>query len=156
MILFFFRSLPTMKKSLHTNYLINKRNKDWIFYSHPLEVFHGRSSNSKSQTDHLAIYNYDFWFRFPSLLNDDDFVPKTFFSNPAIAFWNNLYKSSNKMIKAKLCFNCTKNGLILQLAAEKKAPFLVQLKQIFGPSYLVRALVPKLRPINGHSFFDHF
>ena len=32
------------------------------------------------------------------------------------------------------------NGLILQLAAEKKAPFLVQLKQIFGPSYLVRAL----------------
>ena len=74
---FFSRSLPTMKKSLHTNYLINKRNKDWIFYSHPLEIFHGRSS--KSQTDPLAIYNYDFWFRFPSLLNDDTLVPKTFF-----------------------------------------------------------------------------
>ena len=28
----------------------------------------------------------------------------------------------------------------LQLAAEKKAPFLVQLKKIFGPSYFVRAL----------------
>ena len=29
----------------------------------------------------------------------------------------------------------------LQLAAEKKMPFLVQLKQIFGPSYFDRALV---------------
>ena len=28
----------------------------------------------------------------------------------------------------------------LQLAAEKKTPFFVQLKQIFGPSYFVRAL----------------
>ena len=27
------------------------------------------------------------------------------------------------------------------MAAEKKTPFLVQLKQIFGPSYFVRALV---------------
>ena len=30
--------------------------------------------------------------------------------------------------------------LFLQLAAEKKTPFLVQLKQIFGPSYFVTAL----------------
>ena len=30
--------------------------------------------------------------------------------------------------------------LFLQLADEKKTPFLVQLKQIFGPSYFVRAL----------------
>jgi hypothetical protein len=29
---------------------------------------------------------------------------------------------------------------LLQLAAEKKTQFLVQLKQIFGPSYFVRAL----------------
>ena len=29
----------------------------------------------------------------------------------------------------------------LQLAAEKKTPFLVQLTQIFGPSYFVRALL---------------
>jgi hypothetical protein len=28
----------------------------------------------------------------------------------------------------------------LQLAAEKKIPFWVQLKQTFGPSYFVRAL----------------
>ena len=30
--------------------------------------------------------------------------------------------------------------LFLQLAAEKKTPFLVQFKQIFGPSYFDRAL----------------
>ena len=31
----------------------------------------------------------------------------------------------------------------LQLAAEKKNPFLVWLKQIFGPSYFVKALIEK-------------
>jgi hypothetical protein len=36
--------------------------------------------------------------------------------------------------------SCTKNGVFLQLAAEKKAPFWVQLKQPFGPSYFVKAL----------------
>ena len=120
---FFFRSLPTMKKSLHTNYLINKRNKDWIFYSHPLEVFHGRSSNSKSQTDPLANYNYDFWFRFPSLLNDDTLVPKTFFSNPTIAFWNNLYKSSNKMIRAKFFLTAPKMVLFYNWQLRKRHHF---------------------------------
>ena len=31
--------------------------------------------------------------------------------------------------------------VFLQLAAEKKTPFLVQLKQIFGPSYFDRSLL---------------
>ena len=31
--------------------------------------------------------------------------------------------------------------LFLHLAAEKKTPLMVQLKQIFGPSYFVRVLV---------------
>jgi hypothetical protein len=34
-----------------------------------------------------------------------------------------------------------KGCLFLQLAAEKKTPFLVQLKQIFSPSYFDKALV---------------
>ena len=38
--------------------------------------------------------------------------------------------------------SCTKYGVFfLQLAAEEKTSFLLQLKQIFGPSYFVRALV---------------
>ena len=54
--------------------------------------------------------------------------------------WKLKAKSSNKIRRAKFYLSCTKNSVFLQLAAEKKTP-LVQLKQIFGPSYFVRALV---------------
>ena len=42
--------------------------------------------------------------------------------------------SSNRIRRVKFCL-C----LLFQLAAEKKTSFLVQLKQIFGPSYFVWA-----------------
>jgi hypothetical protein len=32
---------------------------------------------------------------------------------------------------------------LFELAAEKKTPFMVQLKQIFGPSYFVKALTKR-------------
>ena len=51
-------------------------------------------------------------------------------------------KGSNKIGRAKFCLSCNKNGYFftVQWAALKKTTFLVQLKQIFGPSYFVRAL----------------
>jgi hypothetical protein len=44
----------------------------------------------------------------------------------------------NKIRRAKLCLSCTKKWCIfLQLAAKKKTPFWVQLKQISRSSYFV-------------------
>jgi hypothetical protein len=45
--------------------------------------------------------------------------------------------------------------MVWTLTAEKKTPFLVQLKQIFGPSFFVRALISHLnipggRRVNGN------
>ena len=45
--------------------------------------------------------------------------------------------SSNKIRRVKIFLSWC---LFLQLAAEKKTPFLVQLQQIFDPSYFIRAL----------------
>ena len=53
-------------------------------------------------------------------------------------------KQSQNKKDRKFGFSCTKKCLLfLQLAAEKKTPFLVQLKLIFVPSYFDRVLVQK-------------
>ena len=51
------------------------------------------------------------------------------------------YLSSHIIVRTdiSICLSCTKNGDFLQLAAEKKTPFLVQLKKIFSPTYNDRA-----------------
>ena len=53
----------------------------------------------------------------------------------------NLYlKQSQNKKGRKFVSAAPKMVPFLQLAAEKKTPFLMQLKQIFGPSYFDRAL----------------
>ena len=53
----------------------------------------------------------------------------------------NVVKQSQNKKSQKFVSAAQKWCHFLQLAAEKKTPFLVQLKQIFGPSYFDRALV---------------
>ena len=53
----------------------------------------------------------------------------------------NIQKETEKMYLLKQSQNKKGQKKYLQLAAEKKTPFLVQLEQFFGPSYFVKALV---------------
>ena len=43
--------------------------------------------------------------------------------------------------RAKFCLSCTKNGVFFTAGSWEKTPILVQLKQIFGPTYFVEALI---------------
>ena len=44
---------------------------------------------------------------------------------------------------------------LLQLATDKKTPFLVKLKQIFGPSFFVRALGKSVQIMGLLSYVSH-
>ena len=53
-----------------------------------------------------------------------------------------LSKAGTKQEVPNICLGCTEIGVFLQLPAEKKTPFFVHLKQIFGPSFFFdRALI---------------
>lgn len=57
-----------------------------------------------------------------------------FFANPITRA-----RAVTKYEGPKICFSCNKNGISFSAASCEKIQFLMQLKQIFGPSYFVTA-----------------
>ena len=63
-------------------------------------------------------------------------------------------KAVKKYKGPKICFSCTKNGVFFTAGSLEKDIILMQLKQIFGPSYFDRVYL--IAEILMSDYFGHF